>query len=160
MTTGSSSTSGWPEPSSRPVSSGRGQDLLPGHQLQALHLSCGAPVYLSEVSCGVVQAPGAHTQLQLTSPTSLLWATVKNCTWGKWCRRLDVEARCHLKSWIFSTLFASLQMGRSWHPRYFRRFIRATPDASDASFATRQALHSRHCLLNRVSSRHLHWFSM
>ena len=38
-----------------PVISGQCQDLPRGHQLQALHVSCGTPVHLYKVSCGVVQ---------------------------------------------------------------------------------------------------------
>ena len=57
---------------------------------------------------------------------------VREVTSTAWTHRwLDVVARCRLKSWIFSTLFTSLQ-----------------------------ALNSRCRRLNHVSSRRLHWFAM
>ena len=86
-----------------PVSSGRCQDLP---------YSTGCP-HTATISFSSIVAQSDPKQPYVREVTSLAWT--------RWW--LDVEAQCGLKSWIFSTLFTSLQTLQTLHLRRTRRSI-------------------------------------
>ena len=74
--------------------------------------------HTATISFSSIVALSNHKQPYVTEVTSSAWTR----------RWLDVAVRCRLKSWIFSTLFASLQMLQTRRSRCPSRFIRAVPD--------------------------------
>ena len=105
-----------------------------------------------------VAVSAAHTQLQLLSPSSLLWATKNNRTWGKWRHQLELAADWML--WCDAAWKVGYFQHYLRHSRCFRRFIRTGQTLQTLHLhRARRSIRTADAWIV-VSSRHLHWFSM